>query len=336
VTQISVCIPTYNRCSTLRNTISTILDQTYTEFELVVVDNASNDSTEAVIRSFTDPRIRYVRNPFNVGQIENQNRCIEEAAGEIIAIFHDDDIYHPDILRRSLAMLDKYPNVGLVCSAVHWLDHATMRRAWTDIQPWQEMMPGREMVARLLRHWNSRIMSPTTVVRRACYDTCGKWRRQYVAADRELWMRILLKWDLGYIREPMASLGLPAPGRGVDGIWDGLLGHSEMHHRMIADLYRPGTREYTREWWHWNLVRRIEFWRMALWALKKRKADVVAAGVKAFRQEGLNTAALLLRGIARAALLEVPADLKSSRPGIATPVREEDSAPAQTLQRGAR
>ena len=109
MTQISVCIPTYNRCSTLRNTISTILDQTYTEFELVVVDNASTDSTEAVIRGFTDPRIRYVRNPFNVGQIENQNRCIEEAAGEIIAIFHDDDIYHPDILRRSLAMLDKYP-----------------------------------------------------------------------------------------------------------------------------------------------------------------------------------------------------------------------------------
>ena len=87
-------------------------------------------------------------------------------------------------------------------------------------------------------------------------------------------MRILLKWDLGYIREPMASLGLPVPGRGVDGIWNGLLGHSEMHHRMIGDLYQPGTREYTREWWHWNLVRRIEFWRMALWALKNRKADV--------------------------------------------------------------
>ena len=78
---VSVCIPTYNRAPLLAQAIQSVLGQTLQDFELLISDNASTDDTEAVVRSFDDPRIRYVRNEINLGGRANYDRCLQLASG---------------------------------------------------------------------------------------------------------------------------------------------------------------------------------------------------------------------------------------------------------------
>lgn len=100
---ISVITPTYNRAEYLGNSIESVLSQTYSDFELIIVDDNPNESearkkTEEVIKKYSDPRIRYIRNPMNLGGAAARNRGIDEARGEYIAFLDDDDMYLPDRL----------------------------------------------------------------------------------------------------------------------------------------------------------------------------------------------------------------------------------------------
>ena len=100
---ISVITPTYNRAEYLGNSIESVLSQTYSDFELIIVDDNPNESearkkTEEVIKKYSDPRIRYIRNPMNIGGAAARNRGIDEARGEYIAFLDDDDMYLPDRL----------------------------------------------------------------------------------------------------------------------------------------------------------------------------------------------------------------------------------------------
>ena len=80
-------------------------------------DNASQDETEAVVASFDDPRIRYLRNAENLGMVGNWNRCLAEARGELIANLCDDDLMLPDRLARQVAIFDAHPETGS-CTAM--------------------------------------------------------------------------------------------------------------------------------------------------------------------------------------------------------------------------
>jgi hypothetical protein len=206
--------------------------------------------------------------------------------------------------------------VGVVCSAVHWIDAHTAKRLITEIQPWAEVNPGHQMIRRLLASWNSRIMSPTTVVRRKCYEAVGPWRTKYVAGDRDIWMRILRHWDLGYIREPMASLRThPEPHR-IDAkhIWSAQLGHSEMHLEMLKELRGDPHFSRLQELLRWELVRRAEFWKTGLWAFKRKHREVAVMGPDAFRQEGLGISAVLYRWLTKVLL---PAPHSTRQPASA-------------------
>ena len=98
---VSVIIPTYNRAHVLPRAIESVLKQTYTELELIVVDDASTDDTAAVMTAITDPRVRYVRKEHG-GAAAARNRGIAEAKGEFIAFQDSDDVWHSDKLEKQL------------------------------------------------------------------------------------------------------------------------------------------------------------------------------------------------------------------------------------------
>ena len=100
---ITVITPTYKRHQYLKNAIDSVLAQTYTEFEQIVVDDNPADSeerrlTEEVMKTITDPRVKYVQNEKNLGGAGSRNVAIEMAKGEYIAFLDDDDMYLPDRL----------------------------------------------------------------------------------------------------------------------------------------------------------------------------------------------------------------------------------------------
>ena len=109
---ISVITPTYNRVEYLGNSIESVLSQTYSDFELIIVDDnpiqsEARKKTEEVIRKYSDSRIRYIKNPMNLGGAAARNRGIDEARGEYIAFLDDDDIYLPDRLKVQVESMQK-------------------------------------------------------------------------------------------------------------------------------------------------------------------------------------------------------------------------------------
>ena len=118
---VSVIVPTHNRAAMLGRAVASVLNQTYSDLELLVVDDASMDETGAVVASFTDPRVRYHRHDSNRHASAARNTGIAHARGAYIAFLDDDDEWLPAKLAKQVPVLDAIgPNVGLVYC---WMDY---------------------------------------------------------------------------------------------------------------------------------------------------------------------------------------------------------------------
>ena len=123
--KVSVIITTYNRASLLTRAVNSVLAQTHTNYELIIVDDCSQDNTGEVIDSFADPRIRVVRHDTNRGSAAARNTGIAHALGEHIAFLDDDDECTPNRLSDQVCVLDTNPNVGVVYGWVEEINDAT-------------------------------------------------------------------------------------------------------------------------------------------------------------------------------------------------------------------
>lgn len=116
---IQIYITTYNRLPYLKMAISSILDQTFSDFSLYVLDNCSTDGTEEYVKSVDDERIHYIRHDKNIGGIGNIAYAFEHSEGEYFAVFHDDDILHSTLLEEEIAYLENHGD----CVAVSCLSN---------------------------------------------------------------------------------------------------------------------------------------------------------------------------------------------------------------------
>jgi glycosyltransferase involved in cell wall biosynthesis len=119
---ISVVIPTRNRPHFLREAIASALAQTYTNIEVLVRDNASEEETRQVVESFRDPRLHYHRNDFNVGPTRNVIAGCIKARGKYIANLHDDDVWETTFLETLVKPLEENPRVAISFCDHHIID----------------------------------------------------------------------------------------------------------------------------------------------------------------------------------------------------------------------
>lgn len=110
---VSVLLPVYNGATYLKQAIQSILDQTFTNFELIIINDGSKDNSAEIVKSFDDPRIRYEEQK-NAGLAETLNRAIELSSGRYLARQDQDDAALPDRLAKQVAFLDTHPDYGLV------------------------------------------------------------------------------------------------------------------------------------------------------------------------------------------------------------------------------
>jgi glycosyltransferase involved in cell wall biosynthesis len=120
---LTVAIPTFNCAHFLPDAIASIMRQGLDDFEILIVDNASEDNTEEVVRSLQNSRIRYLRNPSNLGSQENGNRCLANSRGRYIKFFCADDVLLDGILRKQLNILETRLDVALVTCNYLSTDH---------------------------------------------------------------------------------------------------------------------------------------------------------------------------------------------------------------------
>jgi len=119
--KISVVIPVYNREKYVQSAVDSILSQTFSDFELLVIDDGSTDGSIAVVQSYSDPRIRFVRNNTNLGVSATRDKGIQLARGEYLAFLDSDDCAYPDRLRKQTAFLDNHPDYAAVGSWSEWM-----------------------------------------------------------------------------------------------------------------------------------------------------------------------------------------------------------------------
>jgi glycosyltransferase involved in cell wall biosynthesis len=119
---LTVALATCNRSGYLARIIPTILAQTFRDFELLILDNASTDDTAAVVKSFADPRVSYFRHAENIGGYPNLNASIDMARSEFLIILHDDDLLEPELFAREVEALRADPGLAMVTCDGHLID----------------------------------------------------------------------------------------------------------------------------------------------------------------------------------------------------------------------
>lgn len=114
VPRVSVVMPVYNVASYVEATINSVLTQTFTDFELLVLDDCSTDATAAIVQAMRDPRIRFLQNPRNLGRAGTDNAALAHVKGEFIAKMDGDDLCHPERLARQVAFFESHSEVNVM------------------------------------------------------------------------------------------------------------------------------------------------------------------------------------------------------------------------------
>ena len=124
--KVSVIIPTYNRAQLLSRAVNSVLSQTFTDYEILIVDDHSSDNTQDMIADFSDLRIRSIRHRTNLRQSAAINTGIANARGDYVAFLDDDDVWLPNKLRGQIEILDSSEeDVGLVYGWLEIVNHST-------------------------------------------------------------------------------------------------------------------------------------------------------------------------------------------------------------------
>lgn len=104
---VSIIMPSWNTSEYISESIESVLEQAYQNWELIIVDDCSTDNTDSVVQSFSDPRIKYFKNECNMGAALTRNRAIREASGEWIAFLDSDDLWTPDKLQKQVNFMEE-------------------------------------------------------------------------------------------------------------------------------------------------------------------------------------------------------------------------------------
>ena len=124
--KVSIIIPTFNRAHLIKRSINSILHQTFQDFEIIIVDDGSEDETKTVVQAINDKRIRYIRHVRNQGSSAARNTGIVNSKGEYIAFLDSDDIWLESKLEKQLDAFKNYgPDVGVIHCGIQYIDHET-------------------------------------------------------------------------------------------------------------------------------------------------------------------------------------------------------------------
>ena len=200
--KVSIIVPTYNRAHFIAEAINSVLNQTFRDFEMIVVDNYSSDNTESVVKSYNDERIRYFKNRNNGLISINRNYGIKKSRGAYIAFLDDDDLWLPEKLAKQVDILDSNNELGLVYSDSYIIDRDGHEREQTYFYSRKPL--GGNVFDELLQ--NSPIPLLTVMVRREVLDKVGEFNPRYkIAQDYDLWLRIVEYYPVDFMEQPLAK-----------------------------------------------------------------------------------------------------------------------------------
>jgi len=222
---VSICIPTYRGAAHIAETIESALAQTFTDYELVIIDDASPDETGQVVARYRDARLRYVRSEHNAGVEENWNRCLRFARGRYFKLLPHDDLIAPDCLARQVAVLeaDHEARLALVFCARRIIDSRSRAILTRRYPAGGGVIPARTAVRRCIRSGANLLGEPGGVLfRTALARRVGAFDASLrIVTDLDYWVRLLLHGDAYYLPDTLASF------RVSQGAWSVAIGAAQ-------------------------------------------------------------------------------------------------------------
>lgn len=202
--RVSAIMPTYNHAKFVGKAIESVLGQTFQDWELLIADDASTDSTRQVLAAYDDPRIRVFYLPVNRGAGFARNHCLASARGEFIAICDSDDISLPDRFEKQVQILDAHGDVGVVASQVLDFDESqsprvTLHYPSTPLEIKARFRRGRTPIPNASAMFRSELL---------------KWAPEYAeqcrrAQDMEFFLRLVPHTEFMVIEEPLVMYRSP-------------------------------------------------------------------------------------------------------------------------------
>jgi glycosyltransferase involved in cell wall biosynthesis len=205
---LDVIIPTYNPGPYLHACLASCLNQDATDFQITVIDDASDEDVQAVVEKFADARLRFLRNPRRLGIGGNWNAGIRAVSAPYVMVFHQDDLMLPGNLARKVTFLDQYPDVAFVFSRATLIDHegkAEDSLGLKDIAV-DCVMEGMAFIDRCLTARDNLVCCPSVMMRRSAFEATGGFDEKLgFTLDLAMWIRLAGQGSVGYLHDPLIS-----------------------------------------------------------------------------------------------------------------------------------
>ena len=200
---ISVCMPSYNQEKFIGEAIESVLKQTYINFELIILDNISEDNSADIIKSYKDPRVRFYENEKHMSCYKNCNKAITLAKGEFIAFLHSDDLYNIHFLEEIVKAYNKYPDKKVFLSAMYKMDQLlnslipSFPFKSSGVKSQKEVLIG-------LAYENNIGNGISVVMHKDCLNKVGLFNDEYnYVSDYDLFMRLANEYEFVYIHKAL-------------------------------------------------------------------------------------------------------------------------------------
>lgn len=200
MTRVSVIIPTYNRADLIGQTLQSVLAQTYTEFEILVVDDGSTDGTVGLLNTYDQPQVRIIRQA-NQGEGMARNAGIRAARGEYLAFVDSDDLWEPTKLERQMDILGRSKERSWAFCDAYVFESETGRKLYTFSQRCHTSTNFTPQKLLLCDY----IASPTPVIHSSIFEEVGLFNTSPIAADWDMWLRIASRYPIHFVSDVLAG-----------------------------------------------------------------------------------------------------------------------------------
>ena len=219
--KVSIAIPSYNHGKYISETIESILNQTFQDFEIIITDDGSSDNTVEVIKTFKDDRIKLFVFDENQGACKALNNCIINSKGKYFAYISSDDVWENDKIEKQVKYLDENPSTQVVFTKVKIIDEESNPFNETDHFYFsifeQENRPRSEWLNHFFYYGNC-ICHPSIMIKRSVYDDIGLYNERLVnMPDFDMWVRLSLKYNFYILDEKLTKFRVRKDEKNVSG-----------------------------------------------------------------------------------------------------------------------
>ena len=217
---VSICIPTYNGAKWILNAVESAINQTYSDFEIVIVDDASTDQTVDLVRKLKHPKINTFVNSKRLGIAGNWNQSIAYAKGDYIKFLFQDDLLAPTCLEKMVELFKTHNALGMVFSKRRiliddpfnhqfkkWeINYGSLHKRFKTLKTINVGVDLLREYVEIGPHKNLIGEPPAVMIRKECFSRVGKFNPYMEQLlDCEMWLRVMVGYDIGFIDEELCT-----------------------------------------------------------------------------------------------------------------------------------